>query len=149
MKKMSWGTKLGIGASIYVIGILAFVGFSTTQQINLVSKDYYPKEVKYQEQINKIKNAQQMKLPVVIEEANGSLQIQFPADMHSGVVGDIVMYRPADYELDMKYQIALNDRGVHILNTNELLKGRYTVKLNWMHNQVSYYKEEAIYLSKK
>ena len=148
MKKLNWGTKLGIGASIYVIGVLIFVGFSTTQKINLVSKDYYPTGVKHQEQINKIKNAQQMKSPVVIEEVDGSLQIQFPADMHSGVVGDIVMYRPADYESDLKYKIALNDSGVHTLSTDELLKGRYTVKIDWVHNDVPYYKEEAIYLSK-
>ena len=148
MKKLSWGTKLGIGASIYVIGVLIFVGFSTTQKINLVSKDYYPKEVKYQEQINKIKNAQQMPTSILIEQVGENIEVKFPKEMHSGVEGNIVLYRPADYESDMKYQIALNDSGVHTLSTNNLLKGRYTVQIDWKHNEVAYYKEEAIYLSK-
>ena len=148
MKKLNWGTKLGIMASIYVIGVLIFVGFSTTQKINLVSKDYYPTGVKHQDQINKIKNAQQLETPISIEQVGDQIQITFPADMKSGVEGDIIVYRPADYDLDLKYKLALNDSGVHILNTNELLQGRYTIKLDWVHNDVPYYKEEAIYLSK-
>ncbi|GAB7088580.1 FixH family protein [Marinifilum fragile] len=148
MKKLNWGTKLGIMASIYVIGVLIFVGFSTTQKINLVSKDYYPTGVKHQDQINKIKNAVQLETPVRIEQVGDNIEITFPANMKSGVEGDIIVYRPADYDLDLKYKLALNDSGVYILNTNKLLKGRYTIKLDWVHNNIPYYKEEAIYLSK-
>lgn len=148
MKKLSWGTKLGIFASIYVIGVLIFVGFSTTQKINLVSKDYYPKEVKYQNRINKIKNAQEMLTPVIIEQVGDNILIQFPEGMQSNVSGDIILYRPADYESDLKYQIILNKNGTHILSTKNLLKGRYTVKIDWKHNKTNYFKEEAIYLNK-
>ena len=148
MKKMNWGTKLGIMASIYVIGVLIFVGFSTTQKINLVSKDYYPSGVKHQDKINKIRNAQQLETPVNIEQVGDNIEISFPDGMKSGVKGDIIVYRPADYDLDLKYKLALNDSGIHILSTNELLQGRYTIKLDWVYNDVPYYKEEAIYLSK-
>ncbi|MCY1632851.1 FixH family protein [Marinifilum sp. D737] len=148
MKKLNWGTKLGIMASIYVIGVLIFVGFSTTQKINLVSKDYYPSGVKHQDKINKIRNAQQLETPVSIEQVGDHIKITFPAGMKSGVKGDIIVYRPADYDLDLKYKLALNDSGVHILNTSNLLKGRYTIKIDWVFNDVPYYKEEAIYLSK-
>jgi len=148
MKKLNWGTKLGIMASIYVIGVLIFVGFSTTQKINLVSKDYYPSGVKHQDKINKIRNAQQLETPVSIEQVGDHIEITFPAGMKSGVKGDIIVYRPADYDLDLKYKLALNDSGVHILNTSNLLKGRYTIKIDWVFNDVPYYKEEAIYLSK-
>lgn len=145
---MNWGTKLGIMASIYVIGVLIFVGFSTTQKINLVSKDYYPSGVKHQDKINKIRNAQQLETPVNIEQVGDNIEISFPDGMKSGVKGDIIVYRPADYDLDLKYKLALNDSGIHILSTNELLQGRYTIKLDWVYNDVPYYKEEAIYLSK-
>jgi hypothetical protein len=148
MKKLNWGTKLGIMASIYVIGVLIFVGFSTTQKINLVSKDYYPVGVKHQDKINKIKNAQQLKTPVSIEQVGENIEIRFPGEMQSGIKGDIIVYRPADYDLDLKYKLAVNNNGIHTLSTNNLLQGRYTIKLDWVHNNVPYYKEEAIYLSK-
>jgi hypothetical protein len=148
MKKLSWGTKLGIMASLYVVGVLMFVGFSTTQKINLVSKDYYPKEIQYESQIQKIKNAQQLAEPVLISQKNQNIQVQFPESMIKGVEGKIILYRPADYEKDLKVNIALNDSGVQEINSAQLLRGRYTIKLDWKHNNIPYYKEEAIYLQK-
>jgi predicted small secreted protein len=148
MKKMNWGTKLGIMASIYVIGVLIFVGFSTTQKINLVSKDYYPTGVKHQDKIDKIRNAQQLETPVSIKQTGESIEISFPSEMKSGIEGDIIVYRPADYDLDLKYKLAVNDGGIHTLKTDQLLQGRYTIKIDWVHNNIPYYKEEAIYLSK-
>jgi hypothetical protein len=148
MKKLNWGTKLGMMASLYVIGVLIFVGFSTTQKINLVSKDYYPSGVKHQDQINKIKNAHHMQNPVVIEELDDAIQIIFPEEMRTGVNGKVVLYRPADYESDMKFKLKLDDNGIYSLSTDQLLNGRYTLKLDWTHKDVPYYKEEAIYLSK-
>jgi len=148
MKKLSWGTKLGIMASLYVVGVLIFVGFSTTQKINLVSKDYYPKEIQYESQIQKIKNAQQLAEPVLISQKNQNIHVQFPENMIEGVEGKIILYRPADYEKDFKVNIALNDSGVQEINSAQLLRGRYTIKLDWKHNNIPYYKEEAIYLQK-
>ncbi|NOU58743.1 FixH family protein [Marinifilum caeruleilacunae] len=148
MKKINWGTKLGIMASIYVIGVLIFVGFSTTQKINLVSKDYYPTGVKHQDKIDKIRNAQQLETPVSIKQTGESIEISFPSEMKSGIEGNIIVYRPADYDLDLKYKLAVNDSGIHTLKTDQLLQGRYTIKIDWVHNNIPYYKEEAIYLSK-
>jgi hypothetical protein len=148
MEKMSWGTKLGIGASIYVIGILTFVVFSTTQQINLVSKDYYPKEIEYQKQIDKIKNAKELEENVQIIQENGKLQIQFPGNMHNQVKGEIIFYRPADYQSDIKCAIEIDETGFQELGTDQLLKGMYKIKIDWEHDGIGYYKEEAVYLNK-
>lgn len=145
---MSWGTKLGIGASIYVIGVLCFVGFSTTQKINLVSKDYYPKEVEYQKQIDKLKNTKVLEETIYISQEKGKVQFQFPKKMHSNVSGEIVFYRPADYESDLKYPIAIDTNGFQTLGTEHLLSGKYTIKIDWKHNGVEFYMEEGIYLSK-
>ena len=119
MKKMSWGTKLGIGASIYVIGVLAFVGFSTTQKINLVSKDYYPKEVEYQKQIDKLEKAKNLNESIQISQKKGKLQFQFPKNMHSDVSGEIILYRPADYESDLKYTIQLDTNGYQEIESDQ------------------------------
>ncbi len=148
MKKMSWGTKLAIGASIYVVGVLTFVVFSTTQKINLVSKDYYPKEVEYQKQIDKLENNKKLNESILISQEKGKLQFQFPANMHSDVSGEIIFYRPADYESDLKHSIQLDANGFQEIKSDQLLKGKYTIKIDWVHQQIGYYMEEGIYLSK-
>jgi len=148
MKKINWGTKIRIAASVYVIDILAFVGFSATQNINLVSKNYYPKEVKYQDQINKINNANNLTESVSIQQNDGKIHIQFPQNLQQGIEGNITFYRPADYKQDLQFKIALNEASVQILDSKNLQKGRYTVKIDWVQKNVPYYKEETIYLSK-
>ncbi|RUT79396.1 FixH family protein [Ancylomarina longa] len=148
MKKLNWGTKLGFVASIYVIGILGFVGFSTTQNINLVSKNYYPKEVKYQDQIDKIKNSKELKVPVTVSQEAGKIQIQFPEGMRSNIEGNIIFYRPADSNQDLQYKIALDENGIQTVDSKNMHQGRYTVKIDWVYKNIPYYKEEGIYLAK-
>ena len=75
MKKLSWGTKLAMFASIYVIGILIFVGFRTTQDINLISEDYYPQGIDFQSKIDKMKNTQTLKEKIVISQKKGIIQV--------------------------------------------------------------------------
>ncbi|MFA8434482.1 MAG: FixH family protein [Marinifilaceae bacterium] len=148
MKKLNWGNKIAIGASTYVIGILIFVGFSTTQKINLVSKDYYPKEIKYQDQIEKIKNTNALKEKILVTQENGTLQLQFPNEIEGAIQGEIVFYRPSDYEMDVKLKIALNQDNTQNINTDNLLSGRYNVKIEWSTEGKEYFQEEAIFVTK-
>ncbi len=148
MKKLSWGTKLAMFASIYVIGILVFVVFSTTQDINLISKDYYPQGIKYQAKIDKIKNGQSLKEKVVISQKAGIVHVQFPDGMQNEVSGSIIFYRPSNSDNDLRYNIKLDDSGLQAFSSDKLIKGRYAVKVDWIHQDKAYYQEEAIYLSK-
>jgi len=148
MKKLNWGTKIAIGASIYVVGILAFVGFSTTQKINLVSKDYYPEEIEYQSQIEKIKNTYKLSNKILLNQENGSLNLQFPKEIKESVQGEIVFYRPSDYEKDVRLDIELDKNMVQRINTGNLLSGRYNVKIEWSFEGEKYFQEEAIFINK-
>lgn len=148
MKKLSWGTKLAMFASIYVIGILVFVVFSTTQDINLISKDYYPQGIEYQSKIDKIRNGQNLREKVVISQKVGIIQVQFPKGMQNEVSGSIIFYRPSNSDNDLRSDIKLNESGIQIFSSDRLIKGRYAVKVDWTHQDKGYYQEEAIYLSK-
>jgi len=148
MKKLSWGTKLAMFASIYVIGILIFVGFSTTQDINLISKDYYPQGIEFQKKIDKIKNTQTLKEKVIVSQKAGMVEIQFPKDMRSDVSGSIVFFRPSNSDNDLRSEINLNEDGSQSFESAQLVKGRYAIQIDWKHAGESYYQEEAIYLSK-
>ena len=148
MKKLSWGSKLGMFASIYVIGIIVFVIFSTTQDINLISNDYYPQGIEYQSKIDKIKNAQNLTEKVLISQKSGIIQVQFPEGMRNELTGNIIFYRPSNSDNDLRSEIKLDESGLQIFNSDRLIKGRYAVKIDWKHQNKGYYQEEAIYLSK-
>jgi len=148
MKKLSWGTKLAMFASVYVIGILIFVGFSTTQDINLISKDYYPQGIGYQSKIDKIKNAQTLKEKVIVSQKVGVIQVQFPEGMRSDISGSIIFYRPSNSDEDLRSDIKIDATGLQVFMTDKFITGRYAIKIDWEHEEKGYYQEEAIYLSK-
>lgn len=148
MKKLNWGTKLAMFASLYVIGVLAFVGFSTTQDINLISKDYYPQGIEFQSKIDKIKNAQTLIEKVLISQKSGTIHVQFPEGMHTDVTGSIIFYRPSNSDYDLRSDINLDASGLQTFKTDKLIKGRYAIKIDWIHQAKGYYQEEAIYLLK-
>jgi len=148
MKKLSWGTKLGMFASVYVIGVLIFVVFSTTQDINLISKDYYPQGIEFQSKIDKIKNVHDLKEKVVLSQKAGTINIQFPKGMYEGVTGSIIFYRPSNSDNDLRSDIKLDATGLQVFKADKFINGRYAIKIDWTHQDKTYYQEEAIYLSK-
>ena len=148
MKNLSWGTKLAMFISVYVIGILIFVGFSLTQDINLISTDYYPQGIDFQTKIDKIKNTYTLKEKVVVSQQAGTIQVQFPEGMRSGVSGSIIFFRPSNSDNDLRSDIKLDETGLQVFKSEKLIKGRYAIKIDWKHQDKGYYQEEAIYLSK-
>ena len=52
---MNWGNKIMLSFSVFVAIIITMVVVSMKQDVFLVSEDYYDKEVKYQNQIDKMK----------------------------------------------------------------------------------------------
>ncbi len=148
MKKLSWGTKLAMFASLYVIGVLIFVVFSTTQDINLIAKDYYPQGIEFQAKIDKIKNTQALKEKVIVSQKAGVIQVQFPEGMCSDVSGSIIFYRPSNSENDLRSDIKIDASGLQSFKSDVLINGRYAIKIEWKHQDIDYYQEEAIYLSK-
>ncbi len=148
MKKLSWGTKLAMFASLYVIGILVFVVFSTTQDINLISKDYYPQGIDFQTKIDKIKNTQTLKEKVVVVQEGGNIKVQFPENMQTDVTGRVIFYRPSNSDKDLRSDINLDASGLQVFKVDKFVNGRYAIQIDWTHKDKSYYQEEAIYLSK-
>ncbi len=148
MKNLSWGTKLAMFISVYVIGILIFVGFSLTQDINLISTDYYPQGIEFQTKIDKIKNTHTLKEKIIVSQQGGTIQVQFPEGMRSDVSGSIIFFRPSNSDNDLRSDIKLDETGLQVFKSEQFVKGRYAIQIDWKHQGEAYYQEEAIYLSK-
>lgn len=55
--KWNWGTGILIGIIAFMAFIIGLVYFSVQQNFDLVERDYYPKALEYQQQIDKEENA--------------------------------------------------------------------------------------------
>ncbi len=140
--KLNWGWGLAIFLSIFLIAILSFVFFTTTQQVNLVEKDYYPKGITYEQQIVKKRNAQSLSSKIGIKQIEGTITVQFPeASFSSTTKGTLHFSHIENYKLDQQFNLALDSNGQQKIATKSFVQGRYILKVDWNNNENSYYQE--------
>ncbi|MFZ1783915.1 MAG: FixH family protein [Ferruginibacter sp.] len=143
---MNWGTKILIVYLAFVAGIVFMVFTSSTQKTDLVTTDYYAKELKYQDKINEMNRVSGLSAPVTYVLKGDELIIEFPRDFNGKkLTGEVVLYCPSDENKDFKQSFSLQD---------DLLKmkipagsnGLYQLQLTWQDGGVVYYFEKKIFI---
>jgi len=144
--KFTWGTGLLITIILGVSFFLSFILFSLTQDVNLVSKDYFPKEIAYDAKLNKINNADKLPEKISIKKENNKIIINYPKNMVANISGNILLYYVTSYRHDKSISIKPNENAKQIINTDGLQKGRYYMKIDWEANNTKYFQEFKITL---
>ena len=114
VSKRGWGTGIALLFGSFATFILVLVGFSSFQQFNLVENDYYDKELKYQETIDKINRVRQNPdgLTLSHDQRFKTLTLSFGANEKVAVFdGDITFFRPSNPALDFIIPVKPDGRG--------------------------------------
>lgn len=145
--KMNWGKKIMLVYSGFVVVMVGMVWFCTKQRIDLVSADYYPRELRFQQQINASGNAAGLSQPVSVVKLENDIRIQLPQEMkNSNVSGQIWFYCPSDARNDYKLPVQVNADGVQTIPAGNVKPAAYIVKIEWNSGEKNYYSENKIYL---
>jgi len=144
-KKFNWGTGIFLFILLFFVLLFSFVYFTTTQKINLVEDDYYEKELKFQEQIDKKHNAEPYSEQFRFHQVENSLTMVFP-EFFKGkdLEGNVHFYRPSDYEKDVYVLLDLDPTGTQYFDLSIMEKGKYWIKLDWTADSISYYHEYSL-----
>lgn len=143
--KISWGYKIAFAYLLFVAGIV-FLAFKASQEkFDLVTKDYYEEELKYQQVIDQAANAAGLSAPVKIEKTGGSMTITFPDEMkNKKKLVDFYLYYPADAKKDFRLSFETNDAN-YTQPLPETISGMYELKLSWTAEGLKYYHEQKIF----
>jgi hypothetical protein len=90
---MSWGNKLLVAFLVFgaMIGYLVFRAVNTN--FEMVEKDYYKKELRYQTVIDGNNLANTLASPIQIAETTDEIIVQIPGDIDSNrISGNIILY---------------------------------------------------------
>jgi len=143
---MNWGKKILIIYIVFIAGILFMVYRSSTQNTDLVTTDYYAKELKYQDKIDEMNRVTALSAPVEYVIRDNALLIKFPVDFAGKeLVGEAVLYFPADEKKDIKKNFTVQDGTVQI-EIPPANRGSYELHLSWKAAGLSYYFEKKIFL---
>ena len=144
MKKISWGTGIIIGIIAFVVIIVTMTIIFMTQDVSLVSDNYYEKSLVYQDEIDKQSRTKSLSEQVKISFDGEVISISFPPEyLAKEISGEIFFYRPSDPKLDFKLPLQLTE-GNQFIPVSRIDKGFWRVKLNWIMDGNVYYNERAI-----
>lgn len=141
---MSWGIRITLLYLGFVTIILIMVFTSYGHKTELESKDYYARELKFQDQINATENSNRLVEPITYKMMDRSVQIVLPKEILSGSLsGEIMFLRPSDSSKDKLIPLAVDEQGVQTIDPG-FVKGVYKMQLSVSSNGKSYYKEAVI-----
>jgi len=145
--KFNWGTGIFIFIVLFIMSMISVIIFSFNQQVNLVTPEYYPKGVLYQDHITKIKNASLLKDNIRLDRTDGKITLGFP-DEFSGksISGTVQFYYVTDFEKDSNFKIKLDKDLKQDILTTGLVRGRYLIKIDWQDGEKAYFQEIALTL---
>lgn len=138
---MNWGK----GITIVLIGFIAFIttlGIKLMQaDADLVSEDYYIKEVAYGNEINAQQNASTSQAKLSKEISSDGVMLS----LSSAEVdfGSVLLRRSNDPSLDINHN--LEGKNIFI-DRKDLTTGKYDIVLDWSHENKSYQLRDEVWI---
>jgi hypothetical protein len=142
---MNWGTGITIGIIGFVILSFTMTVIFMSQDVHLVTDDYYEKTLTYQDEIDKQSRTIALNEEVAIKFDGELVNIIFPSEyLKKNLSGEIYFYRPSNPALDVKVLLQISEEGSQVIPVKRLEKGYWRLKLNWTMDDNSYYNEKPI-----
>jgi len=144
---MNWGKGIALFMVLFVM-TLAFMVYKTTQKTSeMVTENYYEKELKHEEIIQAKRNVSALNNFPEIELDNTSVTITLPDEFDlNKVEGEVYFYKPDNTEKDRIVAMNLDENHTQHINLEELSVGVYQVQLSWKQDSLNYYFEKDIYI---
>ncbi len=146
--KINWGTGIVIAFGLFMTFILYFVfkvQSDSTYDNELVTEDYYQKELLVQGNIEKQKSANQLENKLIFQKTVEGIIVKFPSDFdYKNIKGKVSLYRPSSQKLDFEIPISLSSSNLLIPNSN-LAGGLWDISVDWNYENSKYLNKETMY----
>ena len=145
--KLTWGWRIAMLYGGFVVMILFLVFKSMRQNFDLVTPDYYAKELQYQHQIDASRNQAALSAPVRMQATAKEVILQFPEE-HSGRVlkGNVHFYSAVNAGWDKEFPFE-GQQSTISLSRQQLQPTAYTVRISWEADGKQFYQETALNLN--
>ncbi len=145
--KINWGTGIVLAFIGFIGFILFFVvrmSMDNSANHDLVTEEYYKKELAYQKEIDAETNAKNLIDPIKIEKKTNGLLLRFPKNLEGqNIQGTVSLYRPSNKHLDFDLPVSLSN--AHLLIPDKrLLGGRWDIKIIWKYQGKEFLHKESI-----
>lgn len=143
---MSWGYKILSVYVLFVAGIMFLVFKTSQEKVDLVTKDYYEQELKYQDRIDQVSRAASLSSDLSYQVGEGMVNVKFPAEMKGKAIeADMLLYCPSDKQKDIskKLETTTAEMAMPIPNS---YKGMFELKIHWKSEGSDYYSSHKFFI---
>lgn len=147
--RANWSTGIVMAFAVFITFILYFVlkvQGDTKYDHEMVTEEYYKKEIGFQKQLDKQQNAMDLSERLTVKNTTEGLEIHFPKSFDwTQIQGKVSLYRPSNQQLDFDIPISLSSSNLLIPKT-KLAGGRWDITIDWKYNGKEFLNKETVNL---
>jgi hypothetical protein len=145
MKKFNWGWGIAIFYTVFVLFMLGMVYRAGHENVEMVTENYYGKELVFQKQLDKEKRTNQLQEQLHWQVSDKKITLKFPeTNAGKNVKAQILFYRPSDSSKDFSVSVTPDSAGNSVVQSEKFVKGQYRMQVDWSAGGESYYNEGII-----
>jgi hypothetical protein len=142
---MSWGNKILLTFLVFAGGMVYLVYRSMQTNFELVEKDYYKKELVYQDIIDGTNRTNQLSTVLTIRQNENGLLLCLPEEMkNKKIEGEFSLYCAFDAARDKKLPLQTDSDATQLIPVENIRPGNYTAKVKWTESGKNYCWEKSI-----
>ncbi len=145
--KLNWGFGIVLAFIGFIAFILYFVFLASTDEqadYDLVTDEYYRKELEYQKEIDAEENAREVASDFVFVKTAEGLRVDVPESLQQqNINGTMSLYRPSNKHLDFDLPVSLSNTHL-LIPDNRLLDGRWDISIRWEYDGKTYLVKERL-----
>lgn len=142
---MNWGKGVVIAFVCFIGYIMYFVISAFQMNFDMVTDNYYGKELDFENKQKRIENFRELGKKVEISQQQATLTLDYNS-LNQHLKGEVYFYHPASEKNDFRAQIVKNQEGKQVIPKQKLQRGMYKIILEWEVAGKEYYQQEQIYI---
>lgn len=142
---MNWGNRLLLAFILFAAGMALLVYKALNTDYELVEKDYYKQELRYQQVIDGRNEAGNLSASIELTRNNKGITLQLPPEMKLATPnGEILFYCANNSGNDKRLKLNTDSTGQQFIAYGTLASGSYLAKISWTAGGKNYYAEKDI-----
>lgn len=147
--KWNWGKGIVVAMACFMGFILYMVITMSTDDNyshDLVTEEYYAKEMAYQTEIDAETNARNLVGEISGKRTPEGWLLTFPTSISKSTnKGKVFLYRPSNQQLDFEVPLVISESNL-LIPDKQLIDGRWNIIIEWTDGEEEYmYKKSIVY----
>lgn len=138
--------------AVAISAAVTFVIFCQRNREELVARDYYEQELRYQDRMDRTQRAASLPAPAKVgyDEIDRRITVSLPSEhLGSSLSGWIELYRPSSAGLDQKLPLRMDATGAQAIDASKLANGLWRIRILWNANGAEYYHDQKLVVGLK